>query len=138
MDVVGVVQHQQHQQQQQQWEQRVGGAVAGAAGVVAALVPVVGVAEAAALGGAAGKEAVGALTVALKRFAQARGGVSEGADFVAAAAVVAAAVVEALLAAGYQPTVYRNTAPPAFLFRGGQVLEVFDPFDWHNPPLSPW
>ena len=46
-------------------------------------------------------------------------------------------VVEALLAAGYQPTVYRNTAPPAFLFRGGQVLEVFDPFDFHWHQLSP-
>jgi hypothetical protein len=46
-------------------------------------------------------------------------------------------VVEALLAAGYRPTVYRNMAPLAFLFRGGQVLEVFDPFDflWHQ--LSP-
>jgi hypothetical protein len=47
-------------------------------------------------------------------------------------------VVEMLLAAGYRPTVWRNAAPPAFLECGSQVLEVFDPFDWHNPPLSPW
>ena len=46
-------------------------------------------------------------------------------------------VVEALLAAGYRPTVWRNVAPPAFLHRGSQVLEVFDPFDFHSPLLSP-
>ena len=45
-------------------------------------------------------------------------------------------VVEALLAAGDRPTVYRNVAPPAFLFRGGKVLEVFDPFDFHSQQLS--
>ena len=41
-------------------------------------------------------------------------------------------MVEALLAAGYRPTVYRNVAPPAFLELGGsQVLEAFDPFSFH-------
>ena len=45
-------------------------------------------------------------------------------------------VVEALLAAGYRPTVYRGVAPPPFLGRGSGVLEVFDPFDFHTPGLG--
>jgi hypothetical protein len=45
-------------------------------------------------------------------------------------------VLEALLAAGHRPTVYRNVAPPDFLEHGSQVLEVFDPFDFHSPELS--
>ena len=45
-------------------------------------------------------------------------------------------LVEALLAAGYRPTVWRNAAPPEFLQRGSEVLEVFDPFDFHSQQLS--
>ena len=41
--------------------------------------------------------------------------------------------MEALLGAGYRPTVYCNVAPPQFLYRGSQVLEVLDPFDFHSP-----
>ena len=47
-------------------------------------------------------------------------------------------ILEALLAAGYRPTVWRNVQPPPFIACDSEVLEVFDPFDWHNPPLSPW
>ena len=46
-------------------------------------------------------------------------------------------ILEQLLAAGYRPTVWRNVAPPPFLYRGSEVLEVFDPFDFHSPALSP-
>lgn len=46
-------------------------------------------------------------------------------------------VVKTLLAAGYRPTVYRNVAPPPFLGRGSEVVEAFDPFDFHSPDLSP-
>jgi hypothetical protein len=46
-------------------------------------------------------------------------------------------VVELLLAAGCRPTVYRHTAPPHFLHRGSEVLEVFDPFDYYCTELSP-
>ena len=46
-------------------------------------------------------------------------------------------LVELLLAAGCRPTVYRHTAPPPFLHRGSEVLEVFDPFDYYCTELSP-
>ena len=46
-------------------------------------------------------------------------------------------VVEVLAGAGYRPTVDRNVAPPAFLRQPHEVLEVFDPFDFHNPGPSP-
>ena len=46
-------------------------------------------------------------------------------------------IVELLLAAGYRPTVWRSVAPPPFLERGSEVLEVFDPFDFYSPTLSP-
>jgi hypothetical protein len=46
-------------------------------------------------------------------------------------------VLEALLAASYRPTVYRHVAPPPFLGRCSEVLDVFDPFDFHGPDLSP-
>ena len=46
-------------------------------------------------------------------------------------------ILEALLAAGYRPTVWRNVAPPPFLRCSSRVLEVFDPFDFHPPTLSP-
>ena len=46
-------------------------------------------------------------------------------------------IVEALLAAGCRPTVYRGVAPPRFLGCGSELLEVFDPFDFHSPELPP-
>jgi hypothetical protein len=48
-------------------------------------------------------------------------------------------VLEALLAAGYRPTVWRNVAPPNLMRRSRHcpVLEVFDPFHFHSPNLSP-
>jgi hypothetical protein len=46
-------------------------------------------------------------------------------------------IVKQLLAAGYRPTVYHNVAPPPFLNRGSEVLEVFDPFNFYSPALSP-
>jgi hypothetical protein len=46
-------------------------------------------------------------------------------------------VVEALLAGGYRPTVWRNVAPPQLIRHNGEVLKVFDPFDFHRPELSP-
>ena len=47
-------------------------------------------------------------------------------------------ILEALLAAGYRPTVWHNVQPPPFVSCDSHLLEVFDPFDWHKPPLSPW
>jgi hypothetical protein len=46
-------------------------------------------------------------------------------------------IVEALLAAGYRPTVYRQVEPPYFMQHGSQVLEVYDPFDYYSPDMSP-
>ena len=48
-------------------------------------------------------------------------------------------MLEALRAAGYPPTVWRQAAPPDFLRlrRQGAVPEVFDPFDFSGPRLSP-
>jgi hypothetical protein len=46
-------------------------------------------------------------------------------------------IVEAVRAAGYRPTVYHHVAPPAFLGRGSQVLELFALFDFHLPNLCP-
>ena len=41
-------------------------------------------------------------------------------------------VVLELLAAGYRPAVWRHVAPPGFLHRGRNVVDVFDPFDHHS------
>ena len=46
-------------------------------------------------------------------------------------------IVELLLAAGYRPTVWCNVAPPPFINRGREVLQVFDPLDVRKPALSP-
>jgi hypothetical protein len=48
-------------------------------------------------------------------------------------------MLEALRAAGYRPTLWRQVAPPDFLRlrRQGAVPEVFDPFDFSGPRLSP-
>ena len=45
-------------------------------------------------------------------------------------------VVLELLAAGYRPAVWRHVAPPGFLHRGRNVLDVFDPFDFHSPEVG--
>ena len=47
-------------------------------------------------------------------------------------------VLEALMSAGYRPTVWHNVMPPDFLRlrSGGRVLEVFDPFHFYGPWLS--
>jgi hypothetical protein len=45
-------------------------------------------------------------------------------------------VVERLLAAGYRPTVWRIVAPPYFLGRTEEVVEVFDPIDHYSQRLS--
>ena len=49
-------------------------------------------------------------------------------------------VIEALVAAGYRPTVYRHIAPPQFLKRmigRMQMLDELDPFECHGPDLDP-
>ena len=46
-------------------------------------------------------------------------------------------MLEALVGAGYRPTVYRSVAPPSFINCSGQVAEVLDPFDCHSAGLSP-
>ena len=46
-------------------------------------------------------------------------------------------IIEELLAAGYRPAVWHNVVPPPFLGRGIEVLDVFDPFDFRSPALSP-
>ena len=44
--------------------------------------------------------------------------------------------LEALLAAGYRPTVWHKVQLPRYLHRGSAVVGTFDPFDHHSCHLS--
>ena len=46
-------------------------------------------------------------------------------------------VLEALVAAGYRPTVWHNVPRPAFVGLGGIVADTLDPFCSYGPQPSP-
>ncbi|KAL4458991.1 hypothetical protein ABPG75_013856 [Micractinium tetrahymenae] len=62
---------------------------------------------------------------------------SEHADGAAAAEPAALRILEALRAAGYRPTVWRDVVPPKCLRLGEEKVTRLDPFDHYSPDLSP-